>query len=738
MGRSRFVAKALVLVLAIAAVASCGDDFTGPPPLRPEQYELILVSGDGQTGLAGTVLSEPLVVQIYRIDPGASQDIEGRTITWDVDTLIALPTRGLTVRTDESGVAATRIALRGSASDLVVSARVPNLAPVSFTLTSLPGPAVSSITPSTADPGDIVEVRVSNLPAGMQADVLFDGVEGEVVSRVDGSPAVLNTVVPAPAGMCGGTTQAVRVRVRVGGFTSGAQTLNVSVPADPFEVGQVLVVEGTGTVDLQCALLPADGGSAKYLLVALSAEFEQEGSFQLTLGSNSVTFAAADAPPRARPRSFHDRLRAFERQLAAAGLAPAQPSPGPQRAAGPELGSQRNFYVLNNVEVELINATEEDFDRVTATLRYVGVNSLLYVDEAAPANGLTEEDIDRLGEVYDKQLLAVDLDFFGEPTDLDENGRVIVLLSPTVNGLTEQGAEGIIVGYFLGLDLIERQPEVLLVTRFSNEAELFYGLVPDPNGDFSDPRSRERVLELLPGVLVHETQHMISWRYKVTDRGQWGEPETLWLSEGMAHMAEELGGDAARDADDDELAYDLYASNFGRLLAYLEEPSAYSLTVTEGSGTLEERGAAWVFLRWIAEQYGDFIFRDLTQKPVYGTANVSAQTGESFFRLFADWAVALWAEDQDIPGLADRYQIPKWLMRDILLVNPPGGGDPVYALQPLQETFATFRSDSISEFLAGSSPYYIELDADGHTQDLQLWLNAGINIDVGLAILRYE
>ena len=734
MGRPRYVVKALVLILAIAAAASCGDD--GPTGLSPDQFELILVSGDGQIGIAGTVLSEPLVVQIHRIDPGATQDIEDRTITWDLDTLVALPTRGLTVRTDQSGVAATRIALRDSASDLVVRARVRNLAPVSFTLTALPGPALSSITPSSADPGDTVEVRVSNLPAGMQADVLFDGVEGEVVSRVDGSPAVLNTVVPAPAGVCGGTTQVVSVRVRVGGFTSGAQTLNVSVPADPFEVGQVLVIEGSA--DVQCALLPADGGTAKYLLVALSAEFEQEGNFQVTLGSNSVTFAAADAAPRARPRSFHDRLRAFERQLAAAGLAPAEPSPGPQRVAGPELGSERNFYVLNNVEVELIDATEDDFDRVTATLMYVGVNSLLYIDQAAPANGLTQQDIDRLGEIYDEQLLAVDLDFFGEPTDLDKNGRVVVLLSPTVNGLTERGAEGVIVGFFMGLDLIERQPDVLPVTRFSNEAELFYGLVPDPTGEFSDERIKEYVLRHLPGVMVHETQHMISWRYKVMDRGIQGEPETLWLSEGMAHMAEELGGDAAYDAGDIDLANDLYLSNFGRLLAYLEEPSGYSLTVTEGSGTLEERGAAWVFLRWIAEQYGDFIFRDLTQKPQNGVANVVAQTGESFFRLFADWAVALWAEDQDIPGLADRYQIPKWLMRDILLVSPPGGGDPVYALQPLQETFATFRSDSISEFLAGSSPYYIELDADGDTQDLQLWLNAGIGIDAGLAILRYE
>ncbi|UCC47301.1 MAG: hypothetical protein JSV41_07245 [Gemmatimonadota bacterium] len=732
MARPRFIAQALLLILAIAAATSCGDD--GPTGLNPDQYELILVSGDGQTGLAGTVLSEPLVVQVRRLDPGAAQDIEGVTVTWTVDTLLAWSTRGPTVRTDESGLAATRVALRGSAGQVEVRARVPNLAPVTFTLTALPGPALVSITPSSADPGDTVEVRVSNLPAGMQADVLFDGVEGEVVSRVDGSPAVLNAVVPAPAGVCGGTTQTVAVRVRVGELTTGMQTMNVSVPVDPFQVGQVLVVEGSD--DVQCALLPADGGTARYLLVALSAEFETEGSFEVTLGSSSVTFAATEAVPPARPRSFHDRLRAFERQLAAAGLAPAQPSGGPQLVAGPRLGSQRNFWVLNDVDVELIDATEEDFDRVTATLKYIGVNALLYIDDAAPANGLTQADIDLIGEVYDQQLLAVDLDFFGEPTDVDGNDQVIVLLSPTVNGLTERGADAFIVGFFLGLDLVKRQPEVLPVTRFSNEAELFYGFVPDPTGEFSDPRSKERVVELLPGVMVHESQHMISWRYKVVDRGQEGMPETLWLSEGMAHMAEELGGDAAYDAGDIDLANDLYSANFGRLLAYLEEPSAHSLTVTEGSGTLEERGAAWVFLRWIADQYGDFIFRDLTQKPDYGVANVAAQTGESFFRLFADWAVALWAEDQEIPGLADRYQIPKWLMREILLVSPPGGGDPIYVLQPLQETFATFRSDSISEFLAGSSPLYVELDADGDTQALQLRLNAAT--DVGLAILRYE
>ncbi|NNG15324.1 MAG: hypothetical protein HKM89_02505, partial [Gemmatimonadales bacterium] len=140
----------------------------------------------------------------------------------------------------------------------------------------------------------------------------------------------------------------------------------------------------------------------------------------------------------------------------------------------------------------------------------------------------------------------------------------------------------------------------------------------------------------------------------------------------------------------------------------------------------------WLFLRWIADQYGDFIFRDLTQAAPNGVSNVEIQTGESFFRLFADFTVAAWADDLDVPGLAERYQVPKWLLRSILTDN--GGSE--YLLQPTQETFATFRSNSITEFLAGSSAFYIELDAGGETQDLQLELTAFT--DAGLAILRYE
>jgi len=728
MARPRRLSTALFLILTAGIAAACGDD--GPTGLDPSVFEAVLVSGSGQSGLAGTVLDEPLVVQVRRKDGGGPE--EGASVRWNVTSGSAETTRTAS-GTDETGSASTLVVLGNVAGEVTVQAEVAGLAPVAFApLTVLPAPSIRSIAPLTADPGDTVEVQVDNLPAGMVAQVLFDGVEAEVVNRQDGNPASLLAIVPAPVGVCSLDMMAVDVRLRVSGVTSGPVALTVSVPADPFQVGQVLVIEGTS--DVQCALLPADNGNAKYLLVALSAEFEQPGQYRVTLGSSSVAFSAVDAAPRFNQSSFHLRLRTFERQLASLGLATASPPSGPQLLAGPALGDTRQFWVLNDVEAtDDESLTEDEFDRVTATLEFIGGNTLLYVDDAAPQGGLTEADIEFLGETYDRRLYDVDVDYFGEPTDVDGNDKVIILLTPTVNGLTEPGANGVVVGFFFGLDLFSPNSSGCPECAFSNGSEIFYGVVPDPGGDFSDPRTREYANRVLPGVMVHETQHMISFRYQIFENTP-ATLETLWLSEGLAHVAEELGGDAVYDAGDLDLADVLYGSNFRRADNYLAAPDSFSLTGTTGNGELGERGRWWLFLRWIAEQYGDFVFRSLTQSASNGVANVEAQTGESFFRLFADFTVAIWADDLNISGLPERYEIPKWMLRSILTEDGQENGP--YILQPVQRTFGTFRSTSMTEFMAGSSAFYVDLDAAGDATDLQLSLSS--TTSAGLAILRYE
>jgi hypothetical protein len=720
------IAKLLALTTLAGLVAACnGDD--GPTGLDPDVFEVVAVSGGGQSGVAGTVLADPLVVAVRRISGGAGE--EGVTVSWRVIQGDGDPTRTSAV-TDADGYATTRLALGDNTGSLEVEARVVGLDPVTLSdLTAFPAPAIQSLSASSADPGDIVDVIVTNLTPAMSIEILFDGVAGEISQRQDGSPATISTVVPAPAGVCA-PTKDVDVRLRVDGYTGPTQNLTVSVPAQPFEVGQVLVMEGSSEVD--CAILP--GGSARYMLVALSAEFETDLEVSVTLGGSSVTFAAADAAPQPTAESFDTRLRAFERELVARGLVARGLAPGTQARAAqlmaqPAVGSRRDFWVIKNTDA-LPDATRDDFDRVTATLEFVGTHTLLYVDNAAPSPGLTDSDLEELGHLYDEILYESDVDFFGEPTDFDNNDRVIILLTPTVNKLTERGANGVIVGFFFGLDLLDPGSSGCDICEFSNDGELFYGLVPDTEGIYSDPRERTRVLEVLPGVMIHETEHMINFRYKVFVHGQ--EIEELWLSEGLAHMAEELGGDEADAAGDPEAADDLYLSNFGRAADYLEDPGANSLTVVSGGGTLGERGAAWLFLRWIAEQYGDFIFRDIVAAAPNGVANIEAQTGEDFFRLYADWAVAVWADDLNIPGLADRYQFPKWQLRSILITE---SGPAEYLLQPEVLTFTELRNSGITRLLAASSPLYVDLVAQG-VGDLQLELMT--ESAAGLAVLRYE
>ncbi len=733
MVRPRRLSTAFFVLVAAGVAAACGGDDDGPTGLDPNLYELAVVSGGSQTGLAGTVLSEPMVVRVRRKDTGAAEG--GATVEWRVLSGSGETTRSAS-GTDESGEASTLVVLGDVAGEVVVEARVLGLEPVTLgPVTVLPAPSIRSVSPLSVDPGDTLDVVVDDLPAGMTAVVLFDGVEASVAERVDGTPSTLRAAVPSPAGVCSTQGVGVDVRVRVEGVTTSATPITVTVPADPFQVGQVLVIEGTA--DIPCARLPADNGNAKYLLVALSAEFEQAGNFRVTLGSSNVTFSAADAAPSIEPANFHSRLRAFERRLASRGLAPATPPRSTsefEMFADPAVGDTRQFWVLNDIDATADdNLTQDEFDRITATLRFIGANTLLYIDNATPAGGLTGDDISFLGETYDRRLYQVDVDHFGEPTDVDDNNKVIVLLTPTVNGLTPPGSQGVVVGFFFGLDLFPPNSAGCSECRYSNGGELFYGVVPDPSGDFGDARTREYVNRVLPAVMVHETVHMIDFRYQVFENTP-ATLEHLWLSEGLAHASEELAGDVVFAENDVDLANNLYGSNFGRAASYLEDPQSHSLTATEGSGSLGERGGWWLFLRWTAEQYGDFIFRELIQANANGVLNVEGRTGEDFFRLFADFSVAIWADDSEIPGLPARYEIPKWMLRSILTED--GQPSSPYLLQPVQQTFVSFRSNDISQFIAGSSAFYVELDAAGDTNDLQLELTA--LTDAGLAILRYE
>ena len=135
-----------------------------------------------------------------------------------------------------------------------------------------------------------------------------------------------------------------------------------------------------------------------------------------------------------------------------------------------------------------------------------------------------------------------------------------------------------------------------------------------------------------------------------------GENEEVWLNEGLSHIAEELGSKHFEakfpPPSGRSTAEQLFPDSAGPFIApqllnayvYLNSTRAHSVTSYTGVGSIEERGATWLFLRWLAEQKGEDVFRRLVQTSRIGVANVAEKAGEPFGTLFGDFSLALYTD----------------------------------------------------------------------------------------------
>src|SRR2546426_10310469 len=147
----------------------------------------------------------------------------------------------------------------------------------------------------------------------------------------------------------------------------------------------------------------------------------------------------------------------------------------------------------------------------------------------------------------------------------------------------------------------------------------------------------------------------ISYNHHVLERR--GDPEILWLNEALSHYAEELGGRSFLPADTATYCNYVFGDVYNSA-QYFQAPHSYFLVDTSGIGALASRGAYWLFLRYIMDQYSaDTSFaqrsgftRKLDITSLTGPQNVATQTGQSFPLLLERWALANWVSD--LPGFA--------------------------------------------------------------------------------------
>ena len=229
---------------------------------------------------------------------------------------------------------------------------------------------------------------------------------------------------------------------------------------------------------------------------------------------------------------------------------------------------------------------------------------------------------------------------FGSESDINHDGKVVILLTPVVNELTPPGGAttGYIAGFFMPGDLLPNY----VPSGATNGMEIYYSMVPDPNGIYGNVYEKERALDVIEGVIAHEFEHMIMFNYRVLIFGN-GYSGTymaeLWVEEGMAHIAEDVNGH-------DE-------SNIRRADLFLDDPG--DVTLIHGGDDLEERGASFLFFRYLGDRFGDGVFRDIVQTKKTGTDNISYVTGVPFKELFADWAATMYFESRSVAPADPKY-----------------------------------------------------------------------------------
>ncbi len=169
-GTGTYTAQAVVSGVGTAeftATASAGD---------PD--DIVIVSGDGQTGPAGTRLANPLVAQVV---DDADNPVPGVTVTWRVESGEGSVSPG-TSTTDGSGRASTAWTLGRRTGQQRVTASAPGAGSVRFEATSAAG-AASVLGLATPPPGNAeVGVPLTRQPVIQVRDAAGNAVPSQGIT----------------------------------------------------------------------------------------------------------------------------------------------------------------------------------------------------------------------------------------------------------------------------------------------------------------------------------------------------------------------------------------------------------------------------------------------------------------------------------------------------------------------------------------------------------------------------
>ena len=676
-----------------ATAAACGRDTTSPSAGPPARLEPLSVQN--RSAQVGTTVSGGIVV---KVSDQSGHPVVGASVALAVTLGNGVTTPRVAV-TDAKGQATATWTLGTIIGQNEVTASVDGVVTsVRFSAMGVAGP-ITNISMTPQNPRLLVNVDTVRLSA--KSLDAFGNTASPVPTLVSRDPTLVTVdatglvrVVRRGAGTyivgsAGGKSDSVLVTVLAAGqsiCTAAATPVEMSVGQVITDVsGQGFCVHGTAA-NAEYALVPFyDSG-----VPSASTNVEVRG-----LGLTSVPLLSANLIPRANlfpagppfvPNdAFEQGLRTRERTEAARRFG----NFGAARAAlRNSLATTTALAVPAVGDVIKLNANAIDFcdnpSMRSGRVMAVTDKAIVVADTANPAGGFTADEYRSIGVTFDTLVDPIDRGAFGAPSDIDNNGHVILFFTLAVNELTAPQSSTVTLGFFYARDLYPKTTPPGPCDG-SNVGEMFYLLVPDTAGVVNgNKRSKSLVTTLTNGTVAHEYQHLINASRRLYVNSAGTAFEERWLDEGMSHIAEELNFfraagrlprtnlDAGIFSDPvSTAAYSTFSiNNFRRYAQYLAR------TETQGpvgfdafDDDLPTRGAVWSFLRFAADHVApgneNSLWFRLVNAKTSGMTNLTSALGVSPSTLLRDWATSVFIDD-NAPAVDPRFQQQSWNARSVI------------------------------------------------------------------------
>jgi hypothetical protein len=333
----------------------------------------------------------------------------------------------------------------------------------------------------------------------------------------------------------------------------------------------------------------------------------------------------------------------------------------------------------------------------------------------------------------------------GDTLGLDADGRIGVIITKEVN------KDGSLLGFVNAADLATTSH-----CPRSNEAEVFYGIAPDPDGLYDlGAKTKQEVADLMPRLIAHEVTHILQFTQYFFNTTTVSKES--WESEGGASLAEQLVGNAfygfesgqnlgITEFDNDyfgtERWYYSWASDLRKYFGVsgINAPEECTWLANDNDGPcLSGRavyGVPGTLLRFILDYFGPSysggetaMMRDLTNSAQAGYDNLETVTGASFRFIQTMFGITLWADGRVWNTLSS------WDLREIL----DGWSGDNYKLQPHTSSDAEPTSN---RSVRGGSTAYLEWEPpSSHAPtSLRIRTQSGDELPdvIGMWILRIQ